>query len=366
MRPPVATIDLEALRHNIRLARDLAPDSRLLAVVKADAYGHGAVPVARALAPYADALAVAGLDEARALRAAGLEHPIVLLAGCFSADELSELGTGGFEPVIHTNEQVEWLLSTEFSRPIRVWLKFDSGMHRLGLDANQFRRAHERLRSAPQVGALVLMSHLACADAADDRNTLEQLERFAEVTADLEGERSIANSAAVLALPDSHADWIRPGIMLYGWSPLDHQTRESDDLLPVMRLTSRIIAIRDLAAGEAVGYGRRFVCRRPTRIGVVAMGYGDGYPRAAPDGTPVLVNGRRCAIAGRVSMDLLTVDITEAESVDIGDEVELWGPGLSANEVASHCGTIAYELVTRVAPRVPRTVVQFDSEEDPT
>jgi len=362
MRPTRAVIDLDALRHNLQVARQSAPHSKILAVVKADAYGHGAVVTAEALAPRTDGFGVATLDEALELRTAGLQHPLVLMAGFFEPDELPTLAEQRLEPVIHSPWQVEQLLAANLQAPLRVWLKLDTGMHRLGLTDNEFRAAYERLRQAPQVEDLVLMTHFSDADQTSNPETSAQLERFRQATSGLEGAQSLANSAAILAWPETHGDWARPGMMLYGWSPLDRPTPACDELRPVMRLESSILALHRLEAGETIGYGSRYRCSRPTLIGVVALGYGDGYPRSAPDGTPVLVNGRRCSVAGTVSMDFVTVDLTGAEETQVGDPVELWGPSLSANEVAEHCSTIAYELLTRVSSRVPRHYIERDDK----
>lgn len=364
MRPTRAVIDLDALRHNLQVTRRVAPYSKVLAVIKADAYGHGAVVCAEALGPRTDGFGVATLDEALELRTAGVRHPVVLMAGFFEADELPTLSEQRLDPVIHSPWQVEQLLEASIEAPVRVWLKLDTGMHRLGLTADEFRTAYARLRQAPQVEDVVLMTHFADADETSNRETAAQFERFQQTTSGLEGAQSLANSAAILAWPETHGDWTRPGMMLYGWSPLDRPTPACDELQPVMRLESSVIALHRLEAGETVGYGSRYLCSRPTLIGVVALGYGDGYPRTAPDGTPVLVNDRRCTVAGTVSMDFITVDLTGAEETRVGDPVELWGPSLSANEVATHCGTIAYELLTRVSSRVPRHYVERDERDE--
>ena len=353
-RPTRALIDLAAIENNYRLAAERAPAAKTLAVVKADGYGHGAVEVAGALAPYADGFGVAGLEEALDLRQAGIANPILLLTGFFAASKLEDLVRHRLDTVVHCREQLEMLLAARLDGQLRVWLKMDSGMHRLGLAPESFGDAYQRLRTARQVSAIVLMSHFARAGERDSEFTGRQIDTFRHWTEGIEEHTSLANSAAVLAWPESHGDWIRPGIMLYGISPLDRPTAAVARLEPAMELVSEIIAVRELPAGAAIGYGGRYVCDRPTRIGVVAVGYGDGYPRHARDGTPVLVNGRRARLAGSVSMDLVTVDLEGLESVEVGDPVELWGKALSAREVAEACGTIAYELFTGVTSRVPR------------
>jgi alanine racemase len=349
-----AVIDLAALRRNYGLTAELAPGARIVAVVKADGYGHGAPAIAGALAPQADAFGVASLEEALALRQAGITNPILLMAGFFSPAELDELVRHRLDTVLHCREQVEWLLAARLDGRLRVWLKMDTGMHRLGLAPESFTEAYERLRGAAQVSDILLMSHFARADERDNDMTARQTDLFHRRTRGLAASSSLANSAAVLAWPESHGDWIRPGIMLYGLSPLNRSTPAAARLEPVMALQSEIVAVRDLGPGDAIGYGGRHVCDRPTKVGVVAAGYGDGYPRHAPDGTPVLVNGRRARLAGRVSMDLLTVDLAGDDDVAVGDPVELWGKRLSAREIAEACDTIVYELFTGVTRRVPR------------
>jgi alanine racemase len=348
-----ALIDLSALKHNYRLAKQLAPQSRALAAIKANAYGHGAVAVAQALSDEADAFGVACVEEALALRGAGISNPILLLEGFFKPSELELLVEHQLDTVIHCTEQLECLLSTPLRTPVKVWLKMDSGMHRLGFSPETFTAAYRVLQEAPQVSDIMLMSHFARADELDSPYTQQQIDCFNRWTQGLQAPRSLANSSAVLAWPDSHAQWVRPGMMLYGVSPLVHATSASALLRPVMQLESEIIAIRALQAGESIGYGGRYICDKPTLVGVVAIGYGDGYPRHARDGTPVLVNGQRTELIGRVSMDMLTVDLSDIAQVRIGDPVQLWGADLSANEVAAACDTIAYELVTGISPRVP-------------
>lgn len=354
-RPVRALIDLSAVERNARLAAELAAPARVVAVIKADAYGHGAIEVARALVGIADAFGVASVEEAVALRDAGVTERILLLAGLFAPQELEPATGHRLDTVVHSAAQLDLVCSLPpSSPPLRVWLKMDSGMHRLGFAPAAFADAYETLRAASGVGEIVLMTHLGRADEIGSDATRRQLERFARCSRDLDAPHSLANSAALLAWPATRGDWVRPGIMLYGLSPLDRSISETERLRPAMRFESEIVAVRELAAGEPIGYGGDSVCARRTRLGVVAVGYGDGYPRHAPDGTPLLVDDRRAPLLGRVSMDLLTVDLTDLGDVRPGAPVELWGQGLSANEVAASCGTIAYELVTRVAARVPR------------
>ncbi|MFC3284867.1 alanine racemase [Litchfieldella rifensis] len=359
-RPLIADIDLDALRHNYCLARDLAPHSRAVAVLKADAYGHGAVPCARALSDLAPAFAVACLEEASVLREAGIDTPIVLLEGIFEACELEAVDAMGLWTVVHSDWQLEAMLAYRPRRPIPTWLKVDSGMHRLGFGPHRAEQVWARLAAAPdRVSDLHLMSHFATADAPDSTYFRHQLDLLEALAKRLGAPTSLANSPATLAWPEAHGAWNRPGVMLYGSDPLEAPNDASRRLAPVMTLRSEIIAVRELDTGEPVGYAGRWQAPRPSRIGVVACGYGDGYDRHAVDGTPVLVNGRRTAIAGKVSMDMLTVDITEIPEAGIGSPVILWGQAaggerLSVDEVARHCDTISYTLLTGVLPRVPR------------
>jgi alanine racemase len=359
-RPLIADIHLDALRHNYRIARDLAPRSRALAVIKADGYGHGAVACARALQEMAPAFAVACLEEAEALRSAGITRPIVLLEGIFEAAELERVEALDLWMVIHTDWQLEALLARRPGRPIPVWLKMDSGMHRLGMPPQAVEAAWARLAAAPaHARDLHLMSHFASADARESDDFRRQLALFDALARRIGAPTCLANSPATLACPEAHGDWIRPGVMLYGSDPLEESNASSRRLAPVMTLRSRIIAVQEVAGGERVGYAGRWKAPRPSRIGVVACGYGDGYDRHAVDGTPVLVEGRRAAIAGKVSMDMLTVDITDILQAGLGSEVVLWGCAangelLSVDEVARCCDTISYTLLTGVLPRVPR------------
>ncbi|WP_168011773.1 alanine racemase [Halomonas salinarum] len=359
-RPLTADINLNALRHNYCLARDLAPHSRSVAVLKADAYGHGAVACARALEDLAPAFAVACIEEAETLRMAGIEVPIVLLEGIFEAEELARVDALGLWIAVHSAWQVEALLAFMPHQPIPVWLKVDSGMHRLGFSPAQAADVWARLQAVPErVTDLHLMSHFATADAIEPGYFHRQLALLNELSAMLGAPTCLANSPATLAWPEAHGAWNRPGVMLYGSDPLEGANDASRSLVPVMTLRSAIISVREIAAGEAVGYGGRFTASRPTRIGVVACGYGDGYDRHAVDGTPLLVDGQRAGLAGKVSMDMLTVDITHLPDADIGSEVVLWGQAfsgevLSIDEVARYCDTISYTLLTGVLPRAPR------------
>jgi alanine racemase len=350
-RPTRARIDLQALQHNFTRVREAAPASRIMAIIKANAYGHGLVAVARAL-PHADAFGVAALEEGIALREAGFDRRIVLLEGLFDADEIHLITGYRLDCVVHHPLQVELLEHSRLRRPLDVWLKVDSGMHRLGFEPGCVSAIHERLRRIDAVATIRLMSHFACADDPRDAYTPRQIEIFRQAIAGLEGERSLANSAAVLGRPDSHQEWVRPGIMLYGGSPLTGRSAADLALLPVMTLESALIAVNMHPQGAAVGYGGEWVCPEAMPVGVAAIGYGDGYPRHAPGGTPVLVNGRRASLIGRVSMDMICIDLRACPAARVGDPVILWGEGLPVDEIAGQAGTIAYELLCRVGTRV--------------
>ena len=351
-RPAVARIRLDAFRHNYRLAKEIH-GGRALAVVKANAYGHGAVACARAIEDEADGFAVASIEEALALRGAAIAAPILLLEGFFEVAELPEIVAKNLWIVVHHRWQVEALLATRLHSPLTVWLKMDSGMHRVGLAPEGFRAAFEQLRSVPNIAQIVVMSHLASADDPASAHPHQQIVTFRNATAGLDAPVSLSNSAGVLGWPGTHLDWARPGIMLYGVDPMSEQEGNiglphGGHLRAVMQLESAIISVRDIPAGEPVGYGCAFVAERPTRVGVVACGYADGYPRVAPTGTPVAVDGRLTRLIGRVSMDMLTVDLTDLPEAKLGSRVELWGDQVRVSEVASRAGTIAYELLCNV------------------
>ncbi|WXL25189.1 alanine racemase [Ectopseudomonas mendocina] len=354
MRPLVATINLAALRHNASVARRCAPERKLFAVVKANAYGHGVREVVTALHDEVEGFAVASLDEAAEVRALHGVGRILLLEGCFAAVEYQYAAQLRLDVVVHSERQLEQLLASELACPLNIWLKLDSGMHRLGFAASQLRHCYERLKGAPQVAELNLISHFACADERGSEQTEEQLAEFLGLL-DLDfSHRSLANSAGVLTIPAAHMDWLRPGIMLYGASPFADLSAAELGLHPVMSLRGELLACRELAVGETVGYGAAWQAQRPSRIGTVSCGYADGYPRHAPSGTPVMVAGKRVPLVGRVSMDLLCVDLTDAPEASVGDPVELWGEQLPVDEVARCAGTIGYELLSKVTARVAR------------
>lgn len=327
-----------------------------MAVVKANAYGHGLVATALCLAD-ADAFAVARLDEALALRSAGVRKPIVLLEGVFDADQLHEAARHNLEIVVHEREQLELLERAPAAHRFVVWLKIDTGMNRLGFRSGQVDAALKSLASlGERLFELRLMTHFASADEHSPL-AVQQLALFAELTRGRNLVRSLANSAGVFDWPAAHADWVRPGLALYGVSPFSERVGSALGLVPAMRLVSTVIAVRDVPAGETVGYGGTWRAVRDSRVAILAGGYGDGLPRSLPNGTPVLVRGERAALAGRVSMDMIAVDVTSIDGVTVGDPALLWGSELPVEEIAAHAGTISYELLCGVSQRVPVAVV---------
>ena len=346
-----ARIDLTALGYNVRKVRELAPGRKIMAVIKANAYGHGMVRVAGALEGV-DALAVARVDEAVMLRDAGIDRPIVLLAGFFDTAELDAVIAYGLHVVVHHEYQLCLLEQAHVKQPLPVWLKVDTGMHRLGIAESRVDDCWRRLQACPAVGAVGLMTHLASADELDSDQTPQQLARFAQATRNLDAPRSIANSAAVMKWPASLGDWVRPGVMLYGASPFCDSVGEREGLKPVMTLSSRLIAVNRFHRGDPIGYGATWVCPEDMPVGVVACGYGDGYPRHAGSGTSVLIRGQQVPLVGRVSMDTLCVDLRGCPQAGIGDSVTLWGRGLPVETVARRASTIAYELLCGVTGRV--------------
>jgi alanine racemase len=351
MRPARALIDLSALRHNYRLARELS-GARALAVVKGDAYGHGALRCAQALQEEADGFAVACIEEALQLREAGVHAPILLLEGFFEASELALIAQHGLWAVVHAQWQIEAIEQAPSLPPLTLWLKLDSGMHRVGFHPDEYQQAYQRLLASGKVEKIVLMSHFSRADELDCGRSEEQLAIFQVARQGLSAECSLRNSPALLGWPSIPSDWVRPGIMLYGATPFEQAHALAARLRPVMTLESRVISVRELPAGEPVGYGARYFTEGASRVGVVAMGYADGYPRHAPNGTPVLVDGWPSRIIGRVSMDMLTIDLSHLPQSGLGSRVEFWGAGVLASDVARAAGTIAYQLFCNVR-RVP-------------
>lgn len=347
MRPLLARISSSALAHNLAIARRHAGDAKILSVIKASAYGHGLARAALALAA-SDGYAVLSIDEAVQLRQMGIEKPILMLEGPFDAEDMKACFEFNLMPVLHSPHQLEWL--TQPGEPLSLFLKFNSGMNRLGFPLADLEKIVEYVKAKPAVSQLTLMTHFATAD--EDFGIDWQWHRFLEKAQPAGLPICVANSAALLRYPETRRDWVRAGIMLYGASPFADLSAEQLGLKPAMTLLSQIIALQDLKPGEAVGYGLTYMADEATRVGIVACGYADGYPRHAPTGTPVLVNGRRTRTLGRVSMDMLAVDLKDVPEAGIGSPVVLWGEGLPVEDVARSAGTISYELLCALAPRV--------------
>jgi alanine racemase len=346
-----AELDLSALEHNFSTLRACAPGAKIMAVVKANAYGHGLVRIAKHL-PQVDAFAVARVDEGVHLREAGIVQRIAVMEGFVCAEELALEARFHLEPLIHSSWQIDVLEGSELESAVGIWVKVDTGMHRLGLGIDEFAACYQRLQQCAKVKQPIpLITHLANADVLSDAVTPRQLELFRKVAVG-PGERSIANSAGLLGWQSSHSEWVRPGIALYGVSPFPDRTGLEEGLRPVMTLKTRLIAIKSLRTGDAVGYGGEWICPHPTRMGIAAIGYGDGYPRHARSGTPVLVNGQRVPLIGRVSMDMINLDLTDCPDAAVGDTVTLWGEGLPVEEIARCAATIPYVLLCNVTQRV--------------
>jgi alanine racemase len=352
MRAACAMIHLNALRENLRRVRELAPGARVMAVVKADGYGHGLERVARALEG-ADAFGVAGIADGQRLRAAGVSQRIVVLSGHDEPGDLAEMRRLHLDTVVHNDAQVDALAADRAGRPLRVWLKLDTGMHRLGFAPERTREVFARLRALPSVDeGITLMTHFANSDVFDDALTTQQIERFERSVSGLDGECSLSNSAAILGWPEAHGQWVRAGGTLYGISVVAGKIGADFGFRPAMTLSTKLIAINRVRKGERVGYAVTWEAPEDMNVGVAAIGYGDGYPRHAESGTPVLVKGVRANVIGRVSMDLITLDLRGAPDAKIGDTVVLWGRGLPVETIAAHAGTIGYDLTCGVTRRV--------------
>lgn len=344
-RPLIAHIQLDAFKHNYQLAK-ARHGGKALAVIKANAYGHGAIQCAKAIETIADGFAVACIEEALSLRNAGIKQPILLLEGFFEATELDDIVANDLWIVLHAVWQVEIFLNAKLIKPVQVWLKLDSGMHRVGLSTVEFQAAYEKLKGHQNVSHIVSMSHFANADNINSLHTKQQYDLFNTTIAHLKAdEMSLANSAAILAWPQTHKTWARPGIMLYGADPL---LNVDSPLRPVMQLTSKVIAVQNVNAGQSIGYGSTFTAKCDTKVGIVACGYADGYPRTASNHAPAAVDSVKTQLIGRVSMDMLFVDLTHIPYAGVGSHVELWGNQVLANDVAKAANTIAYELFCNV------------------
>lgn len=369
MKPAIATINSAALRHNIRLIKSFAPNQKLLAMIKANAYGQGLLPAAHILADQVDGFGVARLREALEIQETGYTGKILLVEGFFDREELLKTLSRRFDSVIHCYEQLElleqvakeweeeqqkgfWKRKTKIYFPINIWLKIDTGMHRLGVHPEQVDEFYQRLKKCPLVESISFVSHFSRADELDCGYTEKQISTFEQATqAYPKHARSISASSGILYWKQAHYEWVRPGIIMHGISP-HYDPITHLGFQPVMTLSSSLIAVRTHKAGEPVGYGGTWVSQKETKLGVIAMGYGDGYPRNAPEGTPVLINGRKVPIVGRVSMDMLTVDLGANSQDKVGDEAIFWGKDLLIEEVAKHIGVISYELITKLTPRV--------------
>ncbi len=347
-----AVLNLDALQHNLAVVRQHAPNAKIMAVIKGNGYGHGLLRVAEALTNV-DAFAVARVDEGLRLRKAGINNKIVVLEGFTSEQELNALLAYRLDVLIHSFTQLDILSKRHERKQIGAWLKIDTGMNRLGFKPTDFPAAYQQLKQSAIIKKPIrFMTHLANADDMNDKMTTQQITLFKDTLTNIPGERSIANSAGILGWSEALTDWVRPGVMLYGISPFPGHTGSEHGLKPIMEFHSRLIAVKSVHSGETVGYAGSWHCQQATTLGVVAVGYGDGYPRHAAMGTPVLVNGQRVPLIGRVSMDMITVDLAEQPNAKPGDPVTLWGNDLPVEEIAEHCNTIPYTLVCGITQRV--------------
>ena len=353
----IALIDLNAIKKNYLYAKSLSPQSNAIAVIKANAYGHGAVKVAHHLKHCADCFGVASSEEALELRKSGVsETPILLLEGVFEESELSLVDKNNFWMVVCTNTQLEWVLNSKPFHQFNVFIKIDTGMGRLGFQGNEAIQAVDALENSQNIKNVTFMTHFSSADNLESNSTKNQNEEFKNIIKSKQNDQSLANSAALMAWKNTHSEYTRPGIMLYGSSPFPFNDKFKD-LAPAMKLESSLISIKKFKAGTAIGYGGRYICNNETLIGVVAIGYADGYPRSAKDGTPVFINGEIARLAGRVSMDMITIDLKGIINPKIGDRVELFGRNISVDEVAKYSDTISYEIFSKITSRVYKTYV---------
>jgi len=356
-RKCTASINLSAIKENYLYAKSLAPNSKAIAIIKADAYGHGAIEVAKELNEVADAYGVACIEEAIELINSGIDKtPILLLEGVFEKSELAFVEKHSLIVTVCNSIQLQWLLDADLNEPIDVFVKYDSGMGRLGFQDDSFIQAINLLEKSNNIGEITLMTHFSSADDLSSTLTTKQISNFDNTLYAKKYPVSLANSAAILKWSDSHRDYVRPGIMLYGSSPFP-EIKYQKNLIPAMTLSSVLISIKNLKKGQGIGYGSRFICPYDMQIGVVAIGYADGYPRSAIDGTPVFINGVKSKIAGRVSMDMITIDLTGIPNPQISDRVELFGENVSVDEVAKYCNTISYEILSKITKRVYKAYI---------
>ena len=352
-RLAIATLSTENLMHNLEVIRYKAKGCKIIAMIKANAYGHGLRSVALRLESKVDSLGVASIDEAMALRKIDIQIPITLMSGAFEADDLLVSACQNFHLVFHEKSQIEWLRDLTLPNKIKIWLKIDTGMGRLGFDLKSAKDAYTFLSNHPKViQPIGIMSHYACADEVEHPLNYKQLDVFKDFIIDLPGEKTIANSAAIFNFGENLYDVVRPGLSLYGISPIKDKTAIDLGLKPVMTLQTRLVAVSDAKKDSSIGYGARFICPEDMKIGVIAMGYGDGYPRTAIDGTPILVNNKKCQLVGRVSMDMAMIDLRNCMDAKVGDQVILWGDGLPLEEVAKHTDNSPYDLICGVQQRV--------------
>lgn len=352
-RAALAILSTENLLHNLGVIKQHAPDSRVIAMIKANGYGHGLRSTALRLEKHVYSFGVASIDEALALRRVGIKIPITLMEGVFEPNELLVSACENFHVVFHDATQLEWLKTSILPRPLIAWIKIDTGMGRLGFTNDQAESAYAQLADNSDVQQPIgIMSHFACADEKEHTLNQTQINNFQKFISDKNGPKSFCNSAALFSFNNQQYDIVRPGIALYGVSPFEDKVATDLQLKPVMTLQTRLMAVRDVQKGSTLGYGARYVCPRDMRIGVIAMGYGDGYPRTAQDGTPILVNGIRCPLVGRVSMDMITVDVSACTNVQVNDQVVLWGDGLPIEEVARYTHQCPYDMLTAVQSRV--------------
>ena len=356
-RKCTAIINLNAIKKNYLYAKSLAPESKAIAIVKADAYGHGAIEVAKHLNGSADYFGVACIEEAIELRDSGItKTPILLMEGVFELSEIKLIDKYNLTTTVCNSQQLQWLIDTKFDSPKDVFVKHDSGMGRLGFQSGVFVEAIELLEQSKNVNKITLMSHFSNANDLKDTSTLDQIKNFNSSLPTINYPISLANSAGLLEWNESFNNYIRPGIMLYGSSPFPDKSH-LNKLIPAMSLSSALISIKSFKEGHSIGYGNRFTCEKDMKIGVVAIGYADGYPRSAKDGTPVYVNGIKTRVAGKVSMDMITIDLTDVPEPKIGDRVELFGDNISIDEVADYCNTISYEIFTQISKRVYKSFI---------
>jgi alanine racemase len=352
-----ASINLSAIKENYLYAKSLAPSSKAIAIIKADAYGHGAIEVAKKLDEVADAYGVSCIEEALELLNSGIDKtPILLLEGVFEESELVLVAKHSLIVTVCNSIQLQWLLDADLNKPIDVFVKYDSGMGRLGFQDDSFIQAINLLEESKNIGEITLMTHFSSADDPESTLTTKQIRNFDNTLYAEKYPGSLANSAAILKWSESHRDYVRPGIMLYGSSPFS-DAKYQKNLIPAMTLSSDLISIKNLKKGQEIGYGARFICPHDMQIGVVAIGYADGYSRHAKDGTPVYINDTRTRVVGRVSMDMITIDITDVPHPEIGDRVELFGENVSVDEVAEYCNTISYEIFTKITRRVYKAYI---------